>query len=121
MYILVPTKLGEADVYQSIEKSVKNLGCDYVDLFLIHFPGLPSRDNTTNPKNDSVLRDETWQVMVRAVKDGLVRNIGVSNYLVHHLKELLENDHGIKPGVNQVSDIKKGIKIYNMHRSFYRL
>nr|CAI5827798.1 unnamed protein product [Callosobruchus analis] len=40
--------------------------------------------------------------MVEAVKKGLVRDIGVSNYNVKHLKQLLQNDHGIKPVLNQV-------------------
>ncbi|VEN64057.1 unnamed protein product [Callosobruchus maculatus] len=40
--------------------------------------------------------------MVEAVKKGLVKNIGVSNYNVKHLKQLLQNDHGVKPVVNQV-------------------
>lgn len=48
------------------------------------------------------LRDESWKQMTKGVKNGLARNIGVSNYLVRHLKELLANDHGVKPAVNQV-------------------
>lgn len=41
--------------------------------------------------------------MVKAQKEGLVRNIGVSNYTVKHLKELFDNSHGVLPAVNQVS------------------
>lgn len=41
--------------------------------------------------------------MVKAQKEGLVRNIGVSNYTVKHLKELFDNPHGVLPAVNQVS------------------
>lgn len=44
--------------------------------------------------------------MVKAVEDGLVKHIGVSNYNIKHLKQLLANDHGIRPVVNQVSKIK---------------
>lgn len=97
------TYLGSDSVYNRIENSIRNLGSEYLDLLLIHSPGLSSRNSKSTPKNDSVLRDETWKVFVTAVKQGLVRNIGVSNYNVRHLTELLRNDHGIKPAVNQVS------------------
>ncbi|CAH1108163.1 unnamed protein product [Psylliodes chrysocephalus] len=52
--------------------------------------------------NFSALRDETWKQLVKGQKEGLVRNIGVSNYNIRQLKELLRNDHGVKPAINQV-------------------
>lgn len=63
-------------------------------------PGRPG-GNTTYEEN-SKKRDESWQQLIRGVENGLVRNIGVSNYYIKHLKELLANDHGTKPAVNQV-------------------
>lgn len=56
--------------------------------------------NTDNAK----LRAASWDYLIEAQKKGLVREIGVSNYTVRHLNELLANCKGIKPAVNQVSD-----------------
>lgn len=102
--IFITTKLYPSDhgdkAYKAIEESLRKLRCEYIDLYLIHWPGVYGVG--TNSKENSVLRDKSWQQMVKAVENGLVKNIGVSNYTVRHLKELLENDHGIKPVVNQV-------------------
>lgn len=81
-----------------MQTSLKKLECDYVDLYLIHWPGSSDATHEENSKK----RDQSWQQMVTAVKNGLVKNIGVSNFAEHHLNELLANDHGIKPAVNQV-------------------
>lgn len=99
---LAPDDQGER-AYESLKESVRKLDCDYVDLYLIHWPGVHGL-NASN-SNNSRLRDESWKQMTKGVRDGLAKNIGVSNYLVRHLKELLANDHGIKPAVNQVNSI----------------
>lgn len=102
--IWITTKLSPDDqgekAYKALQESVRKLDTGYVDLYLIHWPG-HYLDNVTGESNEKV-RDESWQQMVKGVKDGLAKNIGVSNYLVRHLKQLLANDHGIKPAVNQV-------------------
>ena len=70
---------------------------DYIDLYLIHYPaaaGLKHKD----PKNIE-LRHETWKALEEAVDSEKVRNIGVSNFQVGHLKELLKIAR-IKPVVN---------------------
>lgn len=67
---------------------------------MIHWPGVVGINASLS--ENKLKRDESWQQMVKGVKNGLARNIGVSNYNVRHLKELLENNHGIKPAVNQV-------------------
>lgn len=100
---LAPDDQGEG-AFESLKESVRKLDCDYVDLYLIHWPGVHGL-NASN-SNNSRLRDESWKQMTKGVRDGLAKNIGVSNYLVRHLKELLANDHGIKPAVNQVSSIE---------------
>lgn len=69
---------------------------------MIHWPGVYGVNGSL--VENSKKRDESWQQMVKGVKNGLVRNIGVSNYNVRHMKELLANDHGIKPAVDQVSE-----------------
>lgn len=102
--VFITTKLYPSDhgdkAYKAIETSLRKLQCEYIDLYLIHWPGVygVSSDSSEN----STLRDKSWQQMVKAVNNGLVKSIGVSNYTVRHLKELIANDHGIRPSVNQV-------------------
>lgn len=96
--LLAPVDLGKK-AYSALETSLKKLDCDYIDLYLIHWPGL---FNSTSYESNKILRDLTWQQLIRGVENGLVRNIGVSNYNVKHLKDLLSNNHGTKPAVNQV-------------------
>ncbi|XP_060520228.1 glyoxal reductase-like isoform X2 [Cylas formicarius] len=99
--IFITTKLLPSDqgakAYNALRESLTKLDCGYIDLYLIHWPG------TYGGGNASKLRAESWKQMVRAVNEGLVRNIGVSNYLVRHLQELLANHHGVKPALNQVN------------------
>ncbi|KAL1518259.1 hypothetical protein ABEB36_001907 [Hypothenemus hampei] len=102
--IWITTKLSPDDqgekAYEALKESVRKLDCGYVDLYLIHWPGAfgVNASNAQNPK----LRNESWKQMVKGVKDGLTKNIGVSNYLVRHLQELESNNYGIRPSVNQV-------------------
>lgn len=63
---------------------------DYYDLYLIHWP---------NPKEDRYV--EAWQALIAAQRFGLVRSIGVSNFLPEHL-ERLEVETGVLPVINQV-------------------
>ncbi|AYK58464.1 glyoxal/methylglyoxal reductase [Bacillus subtilis subsp. subtilis] len=72
----------------AFEKSLKRLQLDYLDLYLIHWPG---KDKYK----------DTWRALEKLYKDGKIRAIGVSNFQVHHLEELLK-DAEIKPMVNQV-------------------
>lgn len=69
---------------------MKKLGLDYVDLYLIHSP-TPGKE----------LRLESWKALEKLKKEGKIKSIGVSNYGVHHLKELLEACT-VKPVVNQI-------------------
>src|SRR2546422_3553294 len=57
------------------EASLRHLGMDYVDLYLVHWP-VPGK------------RLETWRAMERLLKGGKARAVGVSNYMVQHLEEL---------------------------------
>lgn len=68
--------------------SLDRLGFDYVDLYLIHWP-VPG------------LRLETWRAMETILADGKARAIGVSNYMTHHLEELLAHAT-LPPAVNQI-------------------
>jgi methylglyoxal/glyoxal reductase len=74
----------------AFDESMKKLGLEYLDLYLIHWPV---------PKQNKY--KETWKALETLYKDGRVRAIGVSNFKEHHLKELLE-DCEVVPMVNQV-------------------
>ena len=91
--VFVTTKLfnddhGSQRARAALEGSLDRLGLDAVDLYLIHWP-VPG------------LRLETWEALVRAADDGLCRAIGVSNYRVHHLDELLAASDR-RPDINQI-------------------
>ncbi|WP_141433069.1 aldo/keto reductase [Bacillus sp. 03113] len=91
--IFVTTKLwnddhGYESTLKAFDESMEKLGLDYLDLYLIHWPG-----------KDKYL--DTWRAFEKLYKDGRVRAIGVSNFKIHHLNTLLENSIE-KPVVNQV-------------------
>jgi len=93
--LIVTTKLPgrhheSAKARTSIEESRARLRLDATDLHLIHWPN-PSRD----------LYGEAWQALVDAQRDGLVRQIGVSNFLAAHL-DRIEAETGVRPVVNQI-------------------
>ncbi len=71
--------------------SLKRLGLDHIDLYLIHAPRAP------DPKT----RLDSWRALEQLRHDGVCRAIGVSNYSVRHLEELLEASDTV-PAVNQV-------------------
>ncbi|WP_078544584.1 aldo/keto reductase [Litchfieldia alkalitelluris] len=74
----------------TIQESLYRANLDYYDLYLIHWP---------NPKQD--LYVEAWQALIDAKKQGLIRSIGVCNFLPEHL-ERLEKETGVKPSLNQI-------------------
>lgn len=91
--IFVTSKVWNSDqgyesTLKAFDDSLNKLGFDYLDLYLIHWPVKGKYK-------------ETWKALERLYKDGKVRAIGVSNFHIHHLKDLLE-DAEIKPAVNQV-------------------
>jgi methylglyoxal/glyoxal reductase len=91
--LFVTTKLWNSDqgyesALRACEASLKRLGLDYLDLYLIHFP-VPE------------LRKESWKAMEALLENGKCRAIGVSNFTIQHLEELLEEAE-VTPAVNQV-------------------
>lgn len=91
--IFVTTKVWNADqgyesTLKAFEASSKKLGLETIDLYLVHWAVL------------ATYRD-TWKALVHLYKDGYVRAIGVSNFQIHHLQQIIE-DTGVVPAVNQV-------------------
>jgi 2,5-diketo-D-gluconate reductase A len=78
------------EVARTIEESLLRTGLEYFDLYLIHWP---------NPNQGLYL--EAWEGMIEARERGLVRSIGVSNFLPEYLDILIENT-GVTPSVNQI-------------------
>lgn len=74
----------------AIHESLYRANLNYYDLYLIHWP---------NPKQDRFV--EAWQALIDAKKWGLIRSIGVSNFLPEHI-ERLEKETGVKPSINQI-------------------
>ncbi len=73
---------------KAFNRSLNNLGLDYVDLYLLHWP-------------EPLYRQEAWKALESILKEGKARSIGVSNYYQNHLDELL-SEADIIPAVNQV-------------------
>ena len=82
------TEQGYETTLKAFEDSLNRLGLEYLDLYLIHWPG-----------KDKYL--ETWRALEKLYKDGKVKSIGVSNFHIHHLENLLANSE-VKPVVNQI-------------------
>ncbi|MEW4369851.1 aldo/keto reductase [Paenibacillus kandeliae] len=91
--LFITTKVWNSDqgydsTLKAFDQSINKLGLDYVDLYLVHWPVKGKYK-------------ETWKALEQLHKDGKVRAIGVSNFQIHHLQDLLA-DAEIQPVVNQV-------------------
>jgi len=91
--VFITTKLWNTDhgyekALSAFERSLRLLGLSYIDLYLIHWPV-------------EGLRNESWKALERLLEEGKCRAIGVSNYMLWHLKELFTYAD-IIPAVNQV-------------------
>jgi diketogulonate reductase-like aldo/keto reductase len=82
------SKQGYDNTLQAFEESIKKLNLDYIDLYLIHWPV-------------SGKFTDTWKALETLYREKRVRAIGVSNFLQHHLQELLDSTE-IVPMVNQM-------------------
>jgi len=91
-------------VAKGIEESLNNLGLDYVDLYLIHWP---TAQDPNGPLFDGPIEDvpiiDTWRKMEELYKAGKAKSIGVSNFNIDRLKDLLEKAE-IKPVMDQVEN-----------------
>lgn len=90
------TNLGYEKTKQSFEESLERLGTDYLDLFLLHWPK-PCPESL----NWKELDRGSWKALEEFYAQGMVRAIGLSNFLPHHIEALLETAT-IRPMVNQL-------------------
>ncbi|KAF2842523.1 aldo-keto oxidoreductase, NADPH-dependent [Patellaria atrata CBS 101060] len=103
--IWITTKLDNTwhhRVEDGITSSLKSLGVDYVDLYLMHWPSSTDPNDTKKHLSDWNFV-KTWQEMQKLPASGRVKNIGVSNFGIKNL-EILLNDESCKtvPAVNQI-------------------
>jgi len=100
--VFITTKVWNSDqgfqnTLHACERSLKRLGLAYVDLYLIHWPVLG-------------MGKETWKAMIKILREAKARAIGVSNYKIEDLKEILSSENNVVPAVDQVE----------FHPFFYR-
>jgi 2,5-diketo-D-gluconate reductase A len=81
---------GFDETLRAFDESLRRLGLEQVDLYLIHWPA-PRRDRYV----------DTWRALVRLREEGRARSIGVSNFTVAHLRRLFD-ETGVVPAVNQI-------------------
>lgn len=80
------TEMGYEETKAAFARTLENLGTEYLDLYLIHWP-LPAPDCREWKQLDC----ETWRAMEELYKEGRVRAIGLSNFLPHHIENILEH------------------------------
>jgi alcohol dehydrogenase (NADP+) len=108
-HIFITSKLfnhdhAAADVEVACRTSMEKLGVEYLDLYLIHWPVCLKKGAHLPPKPDDftdVPIRETWTAMEALVEKGMVRAIGVSNFSVKKMEEIMVFAK-IKPAVNQI-------------------
>ena len=92
-HVFVTTKVWNTDqgydsTLNACERSLRRLGLSYVDLYLIHWPV-------------QGMSKDTWKAMIQLLREGKARAIGVSNYEIFYLQDILQN-FDVVPSVNQV-------------------
>ncbi len=91
------TERGYETTKKAFADTLARMGLDYLDLYLIHWPA------NTKQFGDKAkeLNAETWRAMEELYEEGKIKSIGLSNFMPHHIEELMETAK-IKPMVNQI-------------------
>lgn len=89
------TERGYRRTLAAFDKTLSDLGLDYLDLYLIHWPA-----NSLQFPNWEELNADTWRAMTELYQAGKVKAIGVSNFMPHHLRALMATS--VPPMVNQI-------------------
>ena len=88
-------QLGYERTKTACYKSLENLGLDYIDIYLIHWP---RHDVECDWRTMDL---EAWRAMCELKEEGVIRGIGVSNFLPHHLQNIIENSD-VVPVIDQL-------------------
>ncbi|KAG0265348.1 hypothetical protein BGZ95_003336 [Linnemannia exigua] len=88
---LAPKDQGYESCYQAVTESLRNLQVEYIDLYLIHWPGT-AKLKLPDPQN-AINRMESWRALEDLYHAKRLRAIGVSNYTLAHLAQLIERLH----------------------------
>lgn len=89
-------ELGYQEAKDALERTLNRLQTDYLDLYLIHWPRASEGDTDWKEKDL-----DTWRAMEELQEAGRIRGLGLSNFLPHHIDNILE--HGkVKPVVDQL-------------------
>lgn len=89
-------KIGYDEAIAAVNSSLKKMNLDYIDLYMIHWPNLVEDDSWKS------LNRQAWCGFEKMVEMGKLKSIGVSNFMIHHLEELLKTAK-IKPVINQLN------------------
>lgn len=89
-------EMGYAGTKQALERTLNRLQTEYLDMYLIHWPRR-LEDDTDWKERDL----DTWRAMEEAYAEGKIKALGLSNFLPHHMKNILENCK-VKPVANQL-------------------
>lgn len=87
---------GYESTLEAFERTCDDLGTDYLDLYLIHWPKVGGKEDIWEEQIA-----DTWRAFEKLYRERRVRAIGVSNFLVHHMEVLLK-DADVYPMVNQI-------------------
>lgn len=91
------TDRGYDKTKKAFADSMENLGLEYLDLYLIHWPA----NRMQFGEEAKRINAETWKALEELYAEGKIRAIGLSNFMPHHIEELMETAN-VKPMVDQI-------------------